>query len=921
MFMKIGQNRKTLTFNHQHKPVSYPLFRKLAGRNDYAITFAEMRSQKQQTNNTERFLTPTVNSYKLHLTAVKSLIPEKPFHRLPDGRWSKDFTKYLNMDAMKINSQRQDSRLHACTAGGRPLYIPVPAFVSEFKGPERTLQPPAAVHSRLMGDLGPQSHRVKPRRATHSAGAIYSHGTSRFTSTGLGETLSLSENSTPGFPIAFCSHDECGLSTERLDLDRRGLEECPMLEGMERLRLLNFQHNLIMHIQNLSHLRRLIFLDLYDNRISEMSGISALASLRVLMLGKNRIQRICCLDNLTKLDVLDLHGNKWMIHLQPEILSSMHCLCWRGERLECCLWTHDGAVKPKDHQWEAPISQIENLSHLSELRVLNLAGNCISCVNNLQGLHSLTELNLQCNCISTVTEVDLLPCLQRLFLSCNRLTSFDDLACLGDSCSLSELTLDGNPVALETWYKQAALRCVLQLRQLDMKRVTEEERRMACIMARKEDEKKRDSHKQAMHKSPAHVAPQQFYTQLGLKSQDSSVTSKEKRRLAIRNAAQQWEGVRSCLELPVHNGSKEEVSPEASPAHSPAQTNGLALEPSPDEQLRVSPLSAPERPPGGSENRLRSTSRPNSPRDPKLLEAGGASVQSLSLSDSHLAELDGETLRLFGSGALEALERGWGVQTAGAVTVIAFRYIHFDAIVPTLPRIRVKFPNLSHLIFLETNICRLPQLAALAQLRRLDQLTIHPEGNPVVSLSLWRAFIIYRLHHFNLHKINGLEVTMNDVISAERLFGTLGHIAATETPRCRLLVLLEESRKRQLQFLLEGRGRRSGLSPEELRDNGKLLGEGLSRALFNYPSKDCCSVGPDSPEEGAMESSSERKAMMDQYLQELVQRASDTNLKGDALHKLWPSLFVELVKDCVLEMRDRPAFRRACLNRLSTQEK
>lgn len=77
----------------------------------------------------------------------------------------------------------------------------------------------------------------------------------------------------------------------------------------------------------------------------------------------------------------------------------------------------------------------------------------------------------------------------------------------------------------------------------------------------------------------------------------------------------------------------------------------------------------------------------------RLVEAG--SVQSLSLSDSHLAELDGDTLRLFGLGALEALERGWGAQTAGAVTVITFRYINFDAIVPTLPRIRVKFPNLS----------------------------------------------------------------------------------------------------------------------------------------------------------------------------------------------------------------------------------
>ncbi|KAM9423479.1 leucine-rich repeat-containing protein 49 isoform 3-T5 [Salvelinus alpinus] len=819
-----------------------------------------MRPQRQQTNNntaiTGRCLSPTL-----------------------DVRWSKDFTKEINMDTMKMIPPRQDSRPNAHSGRGRPC-APVLAFVNEFMGPERPLLPPAAaLPSGLTGDLGPQPHRVKPRRATHSAGAIYSHSTSPLTlPTGPGDAITLSENSPSGFPIDFRSRDDCALSPERIDLDRRGLEECPLLEGMGRLRLLNFQHNLITHIHNLSHLRHLAFLDLYDNHISQMSGISALASLRVLMLGKNRIQRICSLDNLTKLDVLDLHGNQ--------------------------------------------ISQIGNLSHLSELRVLNLAGNCISRVDNLQGLDSLTEINLRRNCISTVTEVDQLPCLQRLFLSCNNITSFDELACLGESCSLSELTLDGNPVALETWYKQAALRCVLQLRQLDMKRVTEEERRMACVTARKEDEKKRESHKQAMHKSPAHFAPQQFYTQLGLKSQDSSVTSKEKRRLAIRNAALQWEGVRACLELPAQNGAKEEISPEASPAHSPAQINGLALEPSPDEQLRrVSPLSAPDRPTGGSETRIRSTSRPNSPRDPKLLEAGGASLQSLSLSESHLAELDGETLRLFGLGALEALERGWGVQTAGAVTVIAFRYIHFDAIVPTLPRIRVKFPNLSHLIFLETNVSRLPQLAALAQVRRLDQLTIHPVGNPVVSLSLWRSFLIYRLHHFNLHKINNLEVTMNDMISAERLFGTLGHIAATETPRCRLLVLLEESRKRQLQFLLEGRGRRAGLSPEDLRDNGKLLGEGLSRALFNYPSRDCCSVGAESPEEGAMESSSERGAMMEQYIQDQVQRASDTNLKGESLHKLWPSMFMEMVRDYVLEMRDRPTFRQACLNRLSTQGK
>uniref|UniRef100_A0A3B3ZUN1 Leucine rich repeat containing 49 n=1 Tax=Periophthalmus magnuspinnatus TaxID=409849 RepID=A0A3B3ZUN1_9GOBI len=547
------------------------------------------------------------------------------------------------------------------------------------------------------------------------------------------------------------------------------LEECPNLAFIGELQLLNLQHNYIRRIQHLSQLQHLIFLNLYDNHLTDMTGLEYLNSLRILMLGKNRIQKIKCLDHLVKLNVLDLHDNR--------------------------------------------ISIIQNVSQLCELRVLNMSGNNISRVENVRGLNCLTELNLRHNCISTLVRLDFLPCLQRLFLSCNNISSFDQLAHLGELCSLSELTLDGNPVALETWYKQAVLRCVLHLKQLDMKRITDEDRRTAGIQARKEEEKKRESHKQSL-KTLCFMMSCLFIN-----------TSKYTLRVILCVL---------CLSL-------------------------------------------------------------------RLVETG--SVQCLSMSESHLAELDGETLRLFGLGALEALERGWGVQTAGAVTIITFRYINFDAIVPTLPRIRVKFPNLSHLIFLETSISRLPQLAALAQVRRLDQLTIHPEGNPVVSLSLWRSFVIYRLHHINLLRINGQEVTMNDVIAAERVFGTLGHIAATETPLYLLLSFLFLCRKRQLQFLLEGRGRRAGLSPEELRDNGKLLGEGLSRALFNYPCRDSNAESPE-------------VCPYSLYL-DVAQRASDTNLKGEALHKLWPSMFAEMVKDCVLEMKDQAVFRWASLARLS----
>ena len=58
--------------------------------------------------------------------------------------------------------------------------------------------------------------------------------------------------------------------------------------GLEKLRLLNLQHNLLTRVHSLESLRRLVFLDLYDNRISDLAGIACLASLRVLMLGKNR---------------------------------------------------------------------------------------------------------------------------------------------------------------------------------------------------------------------------------------------------------------------------------------------------------------------------------------------------------------------------------------------------------------------------------------------------------------------------------------------------------------------------------------------------------------------------------------------------------------------------------------------------------
>ena len=113
---------------------------------------------------------------------------------------------------------------------------------------------------------------------------------------------------TPGVPVVYRPPEERAANPDRLNLDRRHLSVCPVLEvtaqsmlyslillllrvqGEEQLRLLNLQHNAISRIQHLSHLHRLVFLDLYDNLLQEINGLENLSSLRVLMLGRNRSQ-------------------------------------------------------------------------------------------------------------------------------------------------------------------------------------------------------------------------------------------------------------------------------------------------------------------------------------------------------------------------------------------------------------------------------------------------------------------------------------------------------------------------------------------------------------------------------------------------------------------------------------------------------
>ncbi|XP_042639065.1 leucine-rich repeat-containing protein 49 [Orycteropus afer afer] len=733
----------------------------------------------------------------LHLVIQTSSLPEKNKVEFKLNKETSFPGRLLQHDLERNYSSRQgDGRVISPSPRYKSSCISSTTNVTELCGLEMKT---ATSSLSAFGDSSmiqtPSKSRI--RHGCHSAGPNVS-----------GDHVNLISSSMPSFPILQRSSEEKILYSDRLTLERQKLTVCPIIDGEEHLRLLNFQHNFITRIQNISNLQRLIFLDLYDNQIEEISGLSTLRSLRVLLLGKNRIRKISNLENLKSLDVLDLHGNQ--------------------------------------------ITKIENVNHLCDLRVLNLARNVLSHVDNLNGLDSLTELNLRHNQITYVRDVDNLPSLQRLFLSFNNISSFESVSCLADSTSLSDITFDGNPIAQESWYKHTVLQNMMQLRQLDMKRITEEERRMASVVAKKEEEKKRESHKQSL--------------------------LKEKKRLTINNVARNWDLQQNRVaNIPTNQDRKDSDSP----SQDPCQIDGSSISTFPEETGSL---------------------------DSGLISA----LQGLSVTDTHLVEVDGDTLSLYGSGALESLDRNWSVQTAGMVTTVSFTFIEFDEIVQVLPKLKIKFPNSLHLKFKETNLVMLQQFNALAQLRRIDQLTIDPQGNPVVNFTLWKYYVLFRLSHFSMQKINGTEVTQNDMIMAERLFGILAHVASSELPQYRIISILGDARKKQFRYLLETKGKKTGVNSEENNDSKKFVVENTNRATLNYTTREFYNE--------KLEEIKEKKKFCKMYVEDLVKEATEINMKNEALQKLWPQMFIELVRDAVIEIRNKNSYMKLCLQQITDQK-
>lgn len=64
----------------------------------------------------------------------------------------------------------------------------------------------------------------------------------------------------------------------------------------------------------------------------------------------------------------------------------------------------------------------------------------------------------------------------------------------------------------------------------------------------------------------------------------------------------------------------------------------------------------------------------------------------------------------------------------------------------------------------------------------------------------------------------------------------------------------------------------------------------------------------------------ERKTFCQTYVKNLVKEAADIHMKNESLQKLWPQMFIELVRDAVIEIRNKNSYMKLSLQRITDQK-
>ncbi|KAJ8717087.1 hypothetical protein PYW08_005486 [Mythimna loreyi] len=248
----------------------------------------------------------------------------------------------------------------------------------------------------------------------------------------------------------------------------------------------------------------------------------------------------------------------------------------------------------------------------------------------------------------------------------------------------------------------------------------------------------------------------------------------------------------------------------------------------------------------------------------------------------YLVEVCDGVVSAWGAGAVRRLARDWDWERARTVTRAAYHYIHYNAVAQSLPELKSKFPNVSHISVRATGLQWLGQLHALAELRGVTGLTVLPEGNPIYT-KIWREYAIYRLAHWGLKEINDEPVTDEEIKMANRTYAGLTDIVLRAIPDAPLQPLLSRL----------GRSGNSAVSAKAwLRAADPALRDVIAKEALQYKKGNV-----------SQEDMSWRVRGRGQ-LSHAIELACGAAQRLRALEVQWPTILVEMIEDILRDFAD-----------------
>ncbi|KAK1212340.1 LRGUK protein, partial [Pygoscelis papua] len=238
-----------------------------------------------------------------------------------------------------------------------------------------------------------------------------------------------------------------------LSLSGRELSDINILSRYVHLQKLELSYNKINDLSCISHMPHLLELNASNNELTTCFIFKPPKNLKEVDFSHNQIPKmrdLSAYQSLTKL-LLDFNNIE-------EI---------RG--LEKC---HSLTHLSLSHNRLIAISGLENLP----IRILNLNSNQIEKITGLDSLKTLQKLDLSSNKITSLEGLEEHDLLDMINLEDNQIAELRELECIEDLPLLRVLNLLKNPVQEQTDYWLLVIFTLLQLTELDLKKISVEEK-------------------------------------------------------------------------------------------------------------------------------------------------------------------------------------------------------------------------------------------------------------------------------------------------------------------------------------------------------------------------------------------------------------------------------------------------------------